>query len=374
MIAFLRLRYRVRFFFLATMSAIVAAFCVIWWLKDSGLPHLSSEENIQIQRIETASTVDLGIKQNGELVQAAIELRNSSSTAVSVGKFRTGCSCMTVYRLDGNVRRSVQELVIPGGEHRTVYLDVRITGEPGRRYTTAVYFQDLQAEIGEFQVSIVYTPITRIYTIPQNIVFDSIQVGSVATRRVEVRSDGSYQEDLRGLSISKPEIYSMTTVYPTVEEQARFADTFKGQHLVGFLDISIRPQSGENRSDELFITNHGTEFVRLNSSVQAVTPFSAAPSRLTLPRTENGKNSYSARLMIRSRTDTAFSVKPMIEELPFVTTVTPSDDRKTASVAVSYSGSIPVKEIKDFMLRFQITPEGGSTYEILVPVKMFLDE
>lgn len=239
-----------------------------------------------------------------------IELHNRGSVPVPVGDFRTDCSCMQVYQLEEGLKRTVTKIVVPAGGSQSVYIDLRGSGEPGTRLASAVFFRDLEADPGEHRVAVLYTPVARVYAFPRAVAFGIVPAGVPATRRVEVRSDGTYDGNLDGLRSSGPDAFAITIVPTPPEERAKFAQEFRGQHLLGYLDITFRPGPLEGSSeDTIVVTKDGQEFLRLTASAQVVADYAAAPSRLTLPRTEGGNSVYTATVHFRSRDDQKFRAK-----------------------------------------------------------------
>lgn len=343
------------------------AVVIVVWLLWAPRTHQSAAGDNFGGRIETAGMVNLGTVSNGDIKQASIEIRNSGDASVTVGDFRTDCTCMKVYQLEGDEKRTVTRLIVPPGGVQTLYLDLRVSGEPGKQYASSVFFRDLETERDEYHVVVAYTPVARVYLVPHAVAFGVIPAGVLSTKRVEIRSDGSYSGDLAGLRSDNANI-SISVVTPTQSEKDVLTTTSRGQqHLIGYLDIAVRPSPEQtNYDDSLIIFQNSEEFLRLRVIARVDTAFSAAPSRLTLPRVEGGANVYKAKVIFHSRTGKSFRINSLSDGMPF--DIKPADESGT--VVVNYTGRTPSTVRVEFALLFELVDSDDDTmsFKLTVPV------
>ncbi len=326
--------------------------------------HTESENEIPGSAgVTIEDLIDLGSVKNGEIVQVPIRITNESASSSVLDEFRSDCSCVTIYEMQDGVKKKVGKMALGPREEVKVYADIRISGDPGVKRSSSVQFR----ESGERhrQVGIFFTPVARLYSIPQVAVFGDVPVNTALTRRIELRSDGSFPDRVGVISCSRPELFSVEFMAPGASEKEMFEKSNPGQHLLGNLDLVLRADKTCICEDELIVLNDGKEFLRLLTSARVVEEYQLSPGALVLPRAQsNGEPLYSANVVCRARGGFPVKVQRVEDDLPFDVRVANSGESTSPIITIRYSGPTPVSEPRvTYELRFKVI--GGEKEAVL---------
>jgi hypothetical protein len=310
-------------------------------------------------RLRVPEVIGLGPTENGSIHRVPITIATGGGSPTVLTNFRGSCSCMQVYEVVAGAKREVTELHLPPVGSKTIYADIRVSGNPGENQAVAVEFEELGRAASPYQVFITFTPTAHLYTIPKMVSLGEMPVNSSKIVRPELRSDGTFRQPLDSLSVSRSGLFTASLIPVDEPYRRHFAATHTGQHLVGLIDLRITPgERARHIADELLIRNGRQEACRVPISGTAVADIECSPSVLVLPRLASGTIDYSARVFFRSRSRKSLSVELAAQHEGFEVDIQADRDEHTAMATVRYIGDRPAKPRKE-QLQFKVAAAGG---------------
>jgi hypothetical protein len=346
-----------------SLTVVIAVVCLI--LVSAGTWKTLSQRSSSAQagNLEMPTVVDIGSVANGSIVPVAIRISNRGLTRASMSGFHASCACMRLYTLRDTAKLALSSLVIEPSSSDTIYADLMVAGDPGMTQATVVAFRESGADEDtglEYRVGIKFTPLARIYAVPKMIAFGDVAEGAHSSQRVELRSDGTFDGDLGELSCSSPALFSVEYQKASVTERREFGASLPGQHLLGFLNVSIKPTAHATKiHEQLSIMSNGRELCTLPVSARPISEFVLAPSTVVLPRIASQEVAYASSVRCIGRSADRFEIVLISKSEPFSIDVRhASDSAGLAVIGIRYDGGQVVSDRREYVLDFMVTARG----------------
>jgi len=321
--------------------------------------------------LEVQGVIDLGPVQNGDVVGVPIRILNRGTNDVVLDEFNANCACISLYTQHDGTKSKLKELRIESLSERTFFADIRVSGEPGLVGASVVEFRDSRPGQASYRmVRITFVPVASLYTFPRVLSFGSMAVGSTATQRFEVRSDGSFTGNLKTISMSDTDTFSMRYSDPDPRDRDRFDRSQPGQHLIGYIDVTLNPQA-ESRdiSTDLVFRDGKVELFHMPASASIESDYALSPSTLILPRYVSGLAKYEAELLLTTRTPGDFKLEIGPSVGPMKSEIVGEIDRgrSLAKIRVSVEGDVPRDLARKFTLTYTVAGPNG-VRKVILPV------
>lgn len=353
---------------LALGFAVAGALFVGTWALVRPMRLVAPEDS---RRLSIPSLVDLGALYNDSVKVVKVEIANQGRSAVTLDDFRASCSCMSVYLRDSSAKVAVGKLVLSPGASSTVLVDIRVAGDPGSAQAVFLWFRDVETRY-TYSVPIAYKPVASLYAVPKSVFFGDVPIGERVTQRVELRS--STRSEKVPVKAVVPEARSVTARIgaASVAQTEQFESANPGQHLVGYLDVTLEAGTGAASVREtVLISKAGTARAEIPVSAEIVTGHTLIPSRVILPRRSSAGLLYSARIICLSRFSDDFKVKLGLVTGPLRAVVEqPSEAQPDrAFVRVEYVGDLPGDAARDYELGLKVV-QSGREYDLRCPIRV----
>ena len=281
------------------------------------------------------------------------------STPVVLSEFRTDCSCLQIYEKVGETRRRINTMTLRAGESRSVYVDVRISEEPGVSRSSQVSFGVGEVKKSYYTVPILYSPVARLYPMPRIATFGEVASETLATVRVELRSDGTFRERIKAIRCSRPDLFTVTFAEPSASDRGQLAASQPGQFLVGFVELGLKPSDDRTQvAEEVVLFDGNRDLIRIPISATTIPRYRFAPGFVLLPRMAAGQRVYTAKVSCAPRDKKAFELKAVEIDPRFeVKVVADATDPSNVTMQIAFIGEIPTGD----NLRVNLAFEAGTS-------------
>jgi hypothetical protein len=322
-------------------------------------------------RLKVPSLVDVGAVDNGRIKVARVEISNPGGRAVTLTEFKGSCACMSVYQGEPPYKAAIDKLVVGPRAASAVLIDILVGGDPGVRQGTSLSFRDAEKE-DIYSVPIVYTPIASIYTLPRSVSFGNVLTTERVTQRVELRSRTRLGSGPPRVVTPGATPVSARLVPASGAQTEMFEIANPGQHLVGYVDLTLDPAAVTGNVREVVtISKEGMTTAEITVSAEIVPQHSLTPARLILPRRSSAGALSSAKIICRSRSGQRFTVELGLVPAPFRAEVEqPSEpNANLAFIKLEYVGSLPQDAAKDYVLPLKVV-ESARVYSLACPIRV----
>jgi hypothetical protein len=353
---------------LIAISSLVIVLLATWVVARTRANPTSSANH----RLGIPSLIDLGSIDDGTLIPVRIDVTNPGQSTVTLTDFKASCSCMSVYQESSSSPKvAIEKLTVSPLAHTTILIDVRVGGDAGSRQASTVSFRDAAAN-DVYSVAITYTPVASLYSIPKSVSFGGVAVGERATQRVEIRSRSRVENG--AVRVDGPGLKSVATtlVGATSRQTEEFDADNPGQHLVGYLDVTLNPaMRASNVRETVSIVTDGLTTLEIPVAAEIVGEYTLLPNHIVLPRQSSAGTLYSARLACRSQSASGFTVELAPTKAPFrVATEQPSESHPNRAVVnLEYVGALPQADSEDYELTFNVT-ESARQYTLSCSIRV----
>jgi hypothetical protein len=360
---------------LCVTVTLVAGAAFFVWHQCSKSAHTAAGTSQDGAKLAFEPIIELGPIDNGSFVQVPVELTSRSDRPMRLKGFRSSCGCMqNIYELVSGGRRALGELVLRPEETRSIVCEIRANGETGAKTAVPVSFHEEQGS--HYRVVIAYTPVANLYLVPRTLAFGIMPEGRSKDLQLDLRSDGSFVEPLDKITCSAPEAFSVVFRAPPGEQLEDFKKKNVGQHLVGHLAVTLKPQGAGNCDRELVIFNDGKELVRVPVTGIVAAEYQLAPSELVLPRRHaSGRPSYHARVICSANDGRPVEAEAVLDKgVPFEVALMETKDYTARIFEVRFTGPSPLQgATQEYRIRFRISGAGADRF-LTLPVKMLPEE
>jgi hypothetical protein len=313
--------------------------------------------------------VELAEAALGDPVTAEFAVTNAGYGPLTITDVRTGCSCVGLERRVGSGYTTVRELTLAPGEVADLAVRYKAAGSPGRPMAVGVQFSTNDPDRPEVGVRLVIARIrSGLTTVPPELVFGDVPVGTPYVRRVEVR-DGN----------DPPRPVTRVTAVGLPDVECKFVpaspspgppDLTDDGVLVGHLDLTVRRDDPGPFTGSIEMEAGGggpAQVARTRVVGQAERSLRLAPSAVALPlRSDSGLRWTAAclcRLSDEARDATLVATAPEALDVRVVPGTEGRPGRVEITVRESYRGG------GEQSYRVGLRAEGGGhTTEVTIPV------
>jgi hypothetical protein len=322
------------------------------------------------------ATIDLGSVKADQVLQVPIRIINKGQVARKIGQFTTDCTCIHIYELRGSAKVDLVELTFEPFETRTIYMDLMVSGNHGQKQATSIGFKDISGDdldSPHYATNILFVATTALFTVPQNVDLGVVALGARVRKRLEVRSNGSYEGSIKKLSPAHVGAGIHVEIHDATDEARReFTKVMGGQQLVGYIDLTVGPVEvlGVN-SGEVVVTLEGERVLEIPVHWRVLSEYIGLASEIVLPRLSNGAAQYIATVRCRSRSGSPVQITPrhVPELLRVVVRKSEPGDGTEAVAEIEYMGKRDITEpIMDRITLSVLGETGPSEHVIKVTI------
>jgi hypothetical protein len=229
--------------------------------------------------------VELGEASFGDTVTAAFTVGNDGYGPLTLYNVRTGCSCIGLERRIGAGYEAINRLTLAPGENADLAMRFKAVGTPGKPMAVGVQFSTDDPDHSEVAVRVVVAHLrSGLTTVPPNLVFPDIHVGTPYIRRVEVRDANAPPRSMK--RVDTVGVPGLECKFVPVDPSRGAADWTDDGVLVGHLDIIVRQDRHGHFSGVIELEAGGDGPAHVTHVLvvgQAEHLMRLAPSAVTLP-------------------------------------------------------------------------------------------
>jgi hypothetical protein len=265
--------------------------------------------------LEAASTIDLGPREYGQLVDASFVVANRGASELVLDEFRLSCSCNSLERRKNGEYLRIKSIRLGPKERADLRLRFVARAPVGGEMSTAIHYHSNDPARAQGSILLTIPKVTGgVITSPNPVAFGTVTTGSTPCILVEVRDRAAMPRSIKRVLSSNPELFTARWVARGLPEDRH--PSIGDEILLGRIEITLQKQKPGpiDGNVKIFLNEDQRKPDLLPVAGRVAAAVEALPSAIVLPRNSSKGPLYFASCICKSTSGAPLTLQ--LDEAP----------------------------------------------------------